>query len=122
MSDLRGLVQHRKYWERDNETTMAYFAETLGGGELDLEYLDSISPAEHATNFTAPVLLVHGEDDEVVPIRQTEIMHSGLKRADKAVTFIKLDEDSHYLHTSANRVRTLRAVLDFLGQHLPTGT
>ena len=103
------------------------------GGRLEargqqLEHIFMVAPAVMRPDENVPLpqtgtlTLIQPEDDEVVPIRQTEIMYSGLKRADKAVTFIKLAEDSHYLHTSANRVRTLRAVLDFLGQHLASGT
>jgi len=118
VSDLSVMVdQHRR--DSDNETVMAYLAETVGqDGELNRRYLDSISPAEFADAFEAPVLLLHGEDDEVVPIRHSELMHSRLKRAKKDVTFIELDEDSHYLHVGTNRIELLREVLAFLDEHL----
>lgn len=117
VADLNRMIDHDAYWSPDRRATKAYFAQTLGG-ELDRKYLDSISPASHADAFVAPVLLIHGEDDEVVSIDQSKRMESRLKRAGKDVTFIELPDDGHGLQSFPNRVRTMRATVDFVNRHL----
>jgi len=48
----------------------------------------AISPARFAEQADAPVLLIHGKDDTVVPIEQSERMASALKHADKPYDYI----------------------------------
>jgi dipeptidyl aminopeptidase/acylaminoacyl peptidase len=61
------------------------------------------SPARHADQFKAPVLMFHGEYDKNVDVHETRLMEDRLKSAGKAnevVIFPKLD---HYLDDSAAR-------------------
>lgn len=51
--------------------------------------LDAISPIARAAHADAPILLIHGKDDTVVPISQSETMESALKRAGKPVVFVE---------------------------------
>ena len=39
------------------------------------------SPSHSATSFKAPVLLLHGVDDSIVPIQQSKTMERELKAA-----------------------------------------
>ncbi|HEX5787739.1 MAG TPA: alpha/beta fold hydrolase, partial [Woeseiaceae bacterium] len=117
VSDLNRMVAHDAYWSGDDRTTKAYLARTLGG-ELDRKYLDSISPSEHGEAFTVPVLLIHGEDDEIVPIDQSRRMRSSLERAGKDVSFIELPDGSHGLQSYENRVRVMHETVDFVNRHL----
>jgi dipeptidyl aminopeptidase/acylaminoacyl peptidase len=50
------------------------------------------------------VLLIHGENDKVVPIKQSEEMYDEMKDANKDVTFIELNDGDHYLITAKNRI------------------
>ena len=38
--------------------------------------LDAAAPIEHAGNLTAPLLLIHGESDDIVPIEASEQLHA----------------------------------------------
>jgi dipeptidyl aminopeptidase/acylaminoacyl peptidase len=80
--------------------------------------LDAISPADHAENFQAPVLLLHGEHDEVVSNKQSGKMYSRLKSAGKDVTYVPLEDDNHYLSSDETRIQALREVIDFVNEKL----
>ncbi|MCF6292067.1 MAG: prolyl oligopeptidase family serine peptidase [Robiginitomaculum sp.] len=80
--------------------------------------LENISPALHAKNVTAPVLLIHGKDDTVVPIAQSRIMDRALKAAGKQSKLIQLRGGDHWLSQSKTRIRTLAETGTFLRQHL----
>jgi dipeptidyl aminopeptidase/acylaminoacyl peptidase len=77
------------------------------------------SPARHAAEVKAPVLLIHGDKDTVVSIEQSQLMTSRLKAAGKDVQYIVLEGENHYLTKTANRTRTLQAIETFLAKHLP---
>ncbi|MEL6567961.1 MAG: alpha/beta fold hydrolase [Pseudomonadota bacterium] len=99
-----------KYWQR-----------SISDGDTSRARLESVSPSKHADAFQAPVLLIHGRDDTVVPIRQSEIMNRALRRADKDVELIKLRGEDHWLSTSETRIATLEAIDAFLDEHNPAG-
>ena len=46
--------------------------------------------AENLAPLEAPVLLLHGKNETVVPIEQSKIMNRALKKAGKDVTFVQL--------------------------------
>lgn len=84
--------------------------------------LEAISPVSHATAFRAPVLLIHGDDDTVVPAAQSRDMKQALERAGKSVELVRLDGGDHWLSDSDTRLQTLRALDTFIGEHLPVAT
>jgi dipeptidyl aminopeptidase/acylaminoacyl peptidase len=115
---------YKKLWRtraktgRDN-WVFDYWERLQGASISDKDLLKSISPAFHADAFEAPVLLLHGRDDTVVPIEQSKIMHKALKKAGKDVTFVKLKGEDHWLSQAATRLETLRATAAFIEEHLP---
>jgi dipeptidyl aminopeptidase/acylaminoacyl peptidase len=118
VADLNRMVDHDAFWSDDSRMTKQYIAHTLGVDGIDRKYRDSISPSEHAEAFTVPVLLILGEDDEIVSIGQSKAMRSRLDRADKEVVFIKLPDAGHGLRSYESRVRTVRETVDFVNRHL----
>jgi dipeptidyl aminopeptidase/acylaminoacyl peptidase len=76
------------------------------------------SPARHAGQIRAPVLLFHGERDRNVGVRQSRLMHDQLRDAGRAVELVEFDELDHYLDDSAARVQMLRRSDAFLRQAL----
>jgi len=81
--------------------------------------LSEISPLSHADNADAPILLIHGTDDTVVPIEQSEDMSDALKAAGKPVTFVKLKSEDHWLSRTETRQQMLSATVDFLERNNP---
>lgn len=50
--------------------------------------LKKISPVNHVSSNDAPVLIFHGDQDEIVPIRQTELLVKKMQDAKIPVSFI----------------------------------
>jgi len=78
----------------------------------------SISPANFADKAKAPLLLIHGRDDTVVPIKQSRIMKQALEHAHKPVQLVELKGEDHWLSTAETRTDTLRAMVGFLQTYL----
>jgi len=76
------------------------------------------SPARHAGQIRAPVLLFHGEMDRNVGVRQSRLMRDQLRDAGRTVELVEFDDLDHYLDDSAARVQMLRRSDAFLRQAL----
>ena len=86
----------------------------------DFDLLEQRSPLTHADKIQVPVLLIHGTKDRSVPVKQSEAMYKALKRKDKDVQYIELEDGDHYLSTNSHRLDTFKAMDRFLKQHLNT--
>jgi acetyl esterase/lipase len=58
------------------------------------QYRDA-SPLTHVTRDDPPMLLMHGDADTIVPIKQSEIMESALKQAGVTVRFVRVPGGAH---------------------------
>jgi dipeptidyl aminopeptidase/acylaminoacyl peptidase len=83
--------------------------------------LASVSPARLADKVTAPVLLIHGKDDTVVPYDQSSDMAVALRAAGKQVEFVTLQHEDHWLSRSETRLAMLQAAVGFVEKHNPSG-
>jgi dipeptidyl aminopeptidase/acylaminoacyl peptidase len=81
--------------------------------------LHGISPALLADKADAPILLIHGKTDTVVPIEQSRIMAKALRGAGKPVEYVELDGEDHWLSGEATRVEMLKAAVEFVKKNNP---
>jgi dipeptidyl aminopeptidase/acylaminoacyl peptidase len=91
----------------------------LGADGDDDPKLQEISPLAHAAAADAPILLIHGTDDTVVPIEQSDEMNDALRKFGKSVTFVKLKSEDHWLSRSDTREQMLSASVAFLEANNP---
>ena len=118
VASLSRMLSDEKRDHGRDHWAINYWEERMADGKADRDFLKAISPVNHASAFQAPVLLIHGRDDTVVPISQSELMQSALKRADKPVEFIKLKGEDHWLSDGDTRLQTLQAVSRFVDAHI----
>lgn len=78
-----------------------------------------ISPAKHVDRIEAPILLIHGRDDTVVPFEQSKLMADALKKAGKPVELVALQGEDHWLSRGETRLQMLTAMVAFLEKHNP---
>ena len=93
----------------------------IGDRGDDAAHLRAVSPAYQAKNARAPILLIHGENDTVVPIAQSQRMAAALKSAGKPVRLVVLPGEDHWLSDAATRQQMLRELETFLSEQLGTG-
>lgn len=75
----------------------------MGAERLGDPALDGLSPALLADRSDAPMLLIHGRDDTVVPYDQSVRLYNALRRAGKPVELVPLDGEDHWLSGAATR-------------------
>ncbi len=120
LSDLQGFLRWREQRDVTREDVATRFTlRYLGAASDDDPVLDTLSPISHVDKVTVPILLVHGRDDTVVPLEQSEDMADALKKAGKDVSLVTLDGEDHWLSKAVTRTQMLQAVVGFLEKNNP---
>jgi len=118
VSDLPLMLRKVELLAGGDSDALPYWRYHIGNA-LDPEVIER-SPARRAYEVTAPVLLMHGENDSVVPIEQSELMARRLADAQRPHRLVRLEGEDHWLTQAATRIRMLRELEAFLaGQLLP---
>lgn len=71
---------------------------------------DAVSALKHADRIVAPVLIVHGDDDQRVPIKQSRQMVDQLNRLHKDVKFIEFPGEGHGVRQTAHEATWYEAM------------
>lgn len=116
ISDLRNFIAWGQSREGDQGAGLKRYWARYMGAEATV---GEISPALHADNVTIPVLLIHGNDDTVVPYAQSQTMADALRKAGKPVEFVTLPHEDHWLSSGETRLRMLQATVAFLEKNNP---
>lgn len=125
LSDLNRSLDwtERRYGE--DSSSVRYWIKAYTGEPSDQrpdhDFLANISPAEHADAITAPVLLLHGENDTVVAIEQARTMRRGLRSAGVQHRYVELDGGDHWLLEYDTRLQVLSEMERFLDATIGAG-
>ena len=118
VADVERMMKDEKRERSAQHRVYEYWQKVIADGTFDNNHLAAISPITHVDKVQVPILLIHGERDEVVPEHQSEYMYDALKDADKDAEFITLDEGDHYMSSGKNRLQALKAIDAFITKHL----
>ncbi|MEO1037976.1 MAG: prolyl oligopeptidase family serine peptidase [Pseudomonadota bacterium] len=121
VSDLNAMIdyasdrfghdsQPARYWR------LSMTGSLEGAGRHAL--LDMRSPSHHADAISIPVLLMHGEDDTVVPQSQSRAMERALRRAGADVRYVPLDGGDHWLTEYPTRLAVFEEMERFLVEQI----
>lgn len=109
----------------DMPAMMHYDGSFLNGGRSK-DYLRrqapdlrAVSPIYGATQFSVPILILHGKKDTVVPVKQSREMVAKLKAAGKPYVYIEQPLGDHHFSREEDRVAFLKALEGFLQEHNP---
>lgn len=116
IADIPQLGGHiRERWG-DDSNAWRFFREQIG--RPSDEDLARFSPARSVGAIRAPILLVHGSNDTVVPPSQSQNFDRLLTQHGKAHELVLLAGEDHWLSTSQGRQRLLDSLETFLARHL----
>lgn len=116
VSDLPNMLGFERRMGGAESDRVAYWKEHIGPAN-DPDVIGR-SPARAARRVRAPVLLMHGVDDTVVPIAQSRAMMNALGGG-APHELVELSGEDHWLSRSATRVRVLTEMERFLAKHVP---
>ena len=116
ISDLPGMLGNAEKRGGEESNALAYWTAHIGAAHDPA--VIAASPFRVADRIKTPILLIHGENDTVVPIMQSQIMANALKESGKTHAFIRLEGEDHWLSRSDTRIRLLQELDVFLARYL----
>jgi dipeptidyl aminopeptidase/acylaminoacyl peptidase len=101
------------------------FEQALGGDAprdgLEAQRHRRTSPITYARNARTPLLILHGEDDERVPVNQAVAFHRALRANGTPATFVRYPREPHAIGERAHQVDLLNRVRAWCTDHLLNG-
>lgn len=116
ISDLPAMHWYLRSRYGDESDALAAWKKLVGRPYSD--ELATHSPSRAIGAIRAPILLIHGSDDIIVPISQSEELAKALRAGGKQHQFVRLEAEDHWLSTGAARLRILEEIERFLRNHL----
>lgn len=100
-----------------------YWSQAMGDPSSDSDMMNRFSAYRNADKINMPLMLIHGDEDEIVPVEQSEIMADAMRRAGKTAELIILKDEGHQWApmTVEGRRTVLVESLRFFQQHLGPG-
>lgn len=102
----------------DNKAVRELRRSHIGDLKQNKERFDQLSPLKQAARISAPVLLIHGEEDRRVPIAHAEKMKRALEENHKSVQWLSFPDEGHGLSYVSNERLYLQTLLEFLDKHI----
>ena len=84
-----------------------------GDPETEAEKLNDRSPVNHADKATGKLLLVHGENDNRVPVEQSRQMARAMEKAGKPYTYLEIPGQGHGWKGLNENLVYFKALFDF---------
>lgn len=115
--DLREFLRTAVINLDQRSSSLDYWRNSIGTDRAELE---TVSPRAQAASVRAPVLLIAGEQDWVVPVRQSHLMRDALQSAGKDFRYVEVEREGHswYWWRIDARRQLFRETESFLATHL----
>jgi len=117
VSDLPKQVSYAK--TRGGAASTRYWTRFMGAENPSDPVLVQLSPARLADKAQVPILLIHGQDDTIVPLEQSQAMAAALSKAGKPYEIVVQPGADHWLSRGDTRLQTLISTMAFVEKHNP---
>jgi dipeptidyl aminopeptidase/acylaminoacyl peptidase len=114
IGNLAEMMAYVRHEDGEDAATYQYWLKSIGNPKLDRAALDAASPALRAGEIRVPILLLHGELDEIVPPEQSRDMKKALEKAGKSVKYIEFAGQRHQRWDTDEEVRQIEESIAFL--------
>lgn len=95
VADLPEMLSDQKRDGGEDSPYYQLWVRRIGDPIKDADKLAAFSPRRRVGDIQAPVLLIHGADDQVVPLDQSKMMAAALRGSGKSVELLTLRETGH---------------------------
>ena len=112
-SDLKSFLNRTAEYRRPNRIAK------YGDPVRDSDFMDSISPAKHANQIKAPLLVIQGDTDPIVPKAESEEIVNLVKKNGGTAELLLFPNEGHGLSNEADYVKAFDRMLAFLMKTMP---
>jgi dienelactone hydrolase len=119
--NLADFLKSRRKAYGEESDVYAYWMRQIGDPRRDAERIAAVSPALHVDHVKAPILLVHGDADEIVPYQASVEMKKLLDKSGRPTQLITLEDEGHSGWTDDNERLVMNAIGEFLKTKIGPG-
>ncbi|MEM1153050.1 MAG: S9 family peptidase [Pseudomonadota bacterium] len=112
ISDIEALAKDTHKFES------RYLDQLIGPYPERQDLYKERSPINHLDGFDAPLLLLQGLEDRVVPPNQSEMIFTALKSRNVPTAYIAFEGEGHGFRKAENQVTAMQSELNFYSQVL----
>ncbi|MEM6544019.1 MAG: prolyl oligopeptidase family serine peptidase [Pseudomonadota bacterium] len=112
ISDIEALARDTHKFES------RYLDQLIGPYPEDKALYEKRSPIHHLEGFSAPLILLQGLDDPVVPPNQSEMIFEALRNRGVATAYVPFEGESHGFRKAENQIAARHAELYFYARVL----
>lgn len=116
VTDIPNLIGFERRQHGDESDAVQFLKTTIGNPTDD--DVARFSPARSIDTIRAPIFLIYGTNDTVVPPEQSTNFARLMKEHGRPVQVLELPGEDHWLSTSESRLKILQAVETFLATYL----
>ncbi|MHB8283360.1 MAG: S9 family peptidase [Caulobacteraceae bacterium] len=110
ISDMTALARDTHKFES------RYLDSLIGPYPADKAVYDERSPLNHLAGFKAPLIVLQGADDPIVPPNQAQMIVGALRARGAPVAYIEFAGEGHGFRKAENTIRATEAELYFYGR------
>jgi len=114
VTDLKAMERHMKDYRFGRTSARDLFLD----GFRDKDDIKENSPVKRANEITIPLFLAHGENDQRVHFNQYKRMKKALKKSPAKITYMKFEDEDHFLSKQKNRQQFFIGLDKFLAENL----
>jgi len=120
-SDLAEFLKSRRKKFGEDSDVYAYWMKQIGDPGHDAARITATSPMLHIDQIRAPILLIHGDADEIVPYQQSKDMKKALDKAGHATRLITLEGAGHSGWSDEDERMVMTEIGEFVKGHIGPG-
>ncbi|WP_435195779.1 S9 family peptidase [Natronomonas sp. EA1] len=115
--DIVGIANFVTFLENTGSWRRELREAEYGSLEEDREFLEAISPINHADEIRAPLFVLHGANDPRVPIGEAEQIAAEASKHVPVETLI-FEDEGHGISRRENRIEAYSRIVAFLDTHV----
>ena len=119
IGDYEDLIRWKK--KKYGQEVFDFYTKSVGDPDKDLASIRAISPAYHIDAIKIPVLLVHGDKDDIVPYSQSESFQKLMNKSGRKTELIRIKDEGHPYFSNKGSKVMWSAVDKFLWDNLGKG-
>jgi dipeptidyl aminopeptidase/acylaminoacyl peptidase len=93
IGDYEDLIRWKK--KKYGQDTFDFYVKSVGDPDKDPASIHAISPAYHIDAIKIPILLAHGDKDDIVPYSQSESFQKLMNKSGRKTELIRLPDEGH---------------------------
>jgi dipeptidyl aminopeptidase/acylaminoacyl peptidase len=117
--DFYGPADLKTFLDRTAPYRRANRIAEYGDPVRDSTFMAAISPARHTERIRAPLLVIQGGQDPVVPPAESEDMVRLVQQHGGVAEYLLLPDEGHGIGKDENFVKAYETMLAFLQRHMP---